>query len=334
MKKAVVLVLCVVFALSMMMTATGFARADEASDEMTIVVMPKLIGIPYFNASEQGALQAGEDLGVNVIYAGPTEADATQQVKMLEDYIAQGVDVIAVAPNDPAGVAPTLKKAAEAGIVVLDWDTPADPELVSYSVHQIDDQQLGEHCWEVMYDLMGGGGDYAILTGGLEAANLNTWIDYGLAWAEENAADLNLVTDKIPTNESQQEAYSKTLDLMKSYPDVKGIIGMSTPTPPGAGQAIQELGLQDDVVVVGTGMPNDSNAYLKDGSVDVSVLWDVWGLGYLTAYVGYLAANGEEITDGMEIPNIGNIQLKEDGKTIIMGPPLDLTADNVDDFDY
>ncbi len=315
--------------------AAAGTLAPKGDGTMKVVVMPKLIGIPYFNASETGAKKAAEDFGFEVIYAGPTEADPTQQVKMLEDYIAQGVDAIAIAPNDPAGITPTLKKATDAGIAVIDWDTPADPAAVSYSVHQIDDQQLGEHVWETLFQKMGGdAGKYAILTGGLEAANLNTWIDAGLAYAKEKYPNMELVTDKIPTNESQQEAYSKTLDLLKSYPDVTGIIGMSTPTPPGAGQAIQELGLQDEVSVVGTGMPNDSKPYLKDGSVDVSVLWDVEGLGYLAAYVAYAQATGTPITDGLEIPGVGKIMLKEDGKTIIMGPPLDITAENVDQYNY
>ncbi len=312
--------------------AAGAAPVGDGS--VKVVVMPKLIGIPYFNAAQQGAEQCGKDFGFEAIYAGPTEADATQQVKMLEDYIAQGVDAIAVAPNDPAGVTPTLKRAADAGIKVIDWDTPADKAVVNYSVNQIDNQELGEHIWKTTFDLMGEDGDYAILTGGLEAANLNTWIDFGEAWAKENKPGMNLVTDKIPTNESQQEAYSKTLDLMKSYPNVKGIICMSTPTPIGAGQAIQELKMQDDVVVVGTGMPNDSAPYLKDGSIDVSVLWDVWKLGYLAAYTAYCDVTGTAISDGMEVPNVGNITLKEDGKTIIMGPPQDFTAENVADFDF
>ena len=62
--------------------------AAEAKD-YTILVMPKLVGIPYFNASEAGALKAGEDLGVNVIYAGPNQADAAAQVRMIEDYISR-----------------------------------------------------------------------------------------------------------------------------------------------------------------------------------------------------------------------------------------------------
>ena len=318
---------------------TEAAAAPAADDKITIVVMPKLIGIPYFNAAEKGAMKCGEDLGFEVIYTGPTEADATEQAKMLENYITQGVDAICVAPNDPAGIRPTLEKAKAAGITVLDWDTPADKDVVDYSINQIDDQQLGEDMFRTLFEEMekingSKEGKYALLTGGLEAANLNTWIKYGLDYAAKEWPGMVLVTDKIATNEKQQEAYQKTLELLKAYPDITGIECQSSPTVPGAAQAIQELGLQDKVAIVGHGLPNDSRPYLKDGSADVAILWDVEKLGYLIAYVAYAKVTGMEIKDQMEVPNIGNITLREDGKTIVMGAPLHFTAENVDQFDY
>jgi len=329
MKKLTIVLLALLIAMTV---GSGVIMAQE---DYTILVMPKLVGIPYFNASETGALQAGEDLGVNVEYAGPTQADAAAQVKMIEDYINRGVDAIAVAPNDPAALSPVLKKAREAGILVLDWDTPADKKLVDYSVHQIDDQAYGEHIVDLLVEEMGTEkGDYAILTGGLSAANLNTWIDYGLDYAKEKYPDLNLVTERIPTDEKQQEAYSKTLNLLRAYPDLKGIIGISTPAPIGAAQAVEERGLEDKVAVVGTSLPNDSRPYLKSGALDVATLWEPDKLGYLTVYVAYEALKGNEITDGMEVPEVGKIELWEDGKTIIMGPPTDFTAENVDQFDF
>lgn len=375
MKKTGILILCVVFALAMILagcsqqqtaesseaqesaSAETSAAAEESADttasapeetvdgEVTeidnadgdqkrIVLMPKLVGIPYFNATEVGANRAAEDFGFELIYAGPTEADATQQAKMLEDFIAQGVDAIAVAPNDPLGITPTLKKAVDAGIAVMDWDTAAERDVVAYSLAQVDPKEEAEHVWSTVFEQMGGEGDYAILTGGLEAANLNERIAIGEALREEKYPNVHLVTDPIPTNESQQEAYQKTLDLMKAYPDIKGIICMSSPTIPGAGQAIQELGLQDEVFVMGHGMPTDSAPYLADGSADIAVLWNVEDLGYVAAYLAYCAATGQEITDGMEIPNFGAIRVEEDGKGIIMGPPLDITAENAGDFNF
>ncbi len=63
--------------------------------------MPKLVGIPYFNASEVGALEAGEELGIEVIYTGPTEGDAAQQVQMIEDPFIRGIDCITSRPMTP-----------------------------------------------------------------------------------------------------------------------------------------------------------------------------------------------------------------------------------------
>lgn len=304
--------------------SSGEPASTGGDKEFTIAVMPKLVGIPYFTQTGEGAKKAGEELGVNVIYTGPTKADAAEQVKMIEDLINQGVDAICVAPNDPNAVVPALQKAKDAGILVLDWDTPVDINVVDASIHQIDDQELGEHLVDKMVEYMGtDSGDYAIITGGLSAANLNAWIDFGMAYAAEKYPNLNLVTDKIPTDEKQQEAYSKTLDLVKTYPDLKGILAVSTPAPLGAAQAIREKGLQDQIVVVGTTVKEDSQEFLEDGSLDLGSLWDTQKLGYLTVGVAKAMLEGKELSDGMEIEGFGPISLKEDGKTVIMGPPDD-----------
>jgi simple sugar transport system substrate-binding protein/rhamnose transport system substrate-binding protein len=103
----------------------GGSNKAQKSGVPTIVAMPKLVGIPYFNASETGAVQAGKDLGISVIYTGPATADAAEQVRMLADYISHGVGAICVAPNDVTVLTPVLRREKQAGIKVLDWDTSA-----------------------------------------------------------------------------------------------------------------------------------------------------------------------------------------------------------------
>jgi simple sugar transport system substrate-binding protein/rhamnose transport system substrate-binding protein len=308
---------------------------NSGNGKITIAVVPKLVGIPYFNASETGAKQAGKDLGVNVIYTGPTEADAAQQVKVIEDLISKKVDVIAVAPNDAAALSPVLKKAKDAGIKVMDWDTPADPSLVDLSVHQIDDEQYGRHIADLLVKAMGTDkGDYAIVTGGLSAANLNGWIKYAQQEVKDKYPGLHLVTDKIGTDEKQQVAYQKTLDLLKAYPNLKGIMGFSTVAPLGAAQAVKSQGLQDKVAVVGTALPKDSLPFLKDGSLDAATLWDPSKLGYLTVVLAKDLVEGKKPSDGQDVTNVGKITVKSDGKTVIMGPPTDFTKDNAADFNF
>lgn len=350
MKKGWLSAFCLVLLMSMFLAACGTSGqtketgapgggkqeevATAKKGKLTVAVVPKLVGIPYFNASEQGAKKAGQDLGIDVIYTGPTEADAAKQVKVIEDLISKKVDAIAVAPNDAAALTPVLKKAKEAGIKVLDWDTPADPSLVELSVHQIDDKVYAEHIIDSLVGLMGDNGEYAVVTGGLSANNLNTWIDLGQKYAKSKYPGLKLVTDRVPTDEKQQVAYQKTLDLIKAYPNLKGIVGYSTPAPLGAAQAVQEKKLQGKIAVVGTALPTDSGPFLEDGSLNVAILWDPAKLGYLTVYLAKQLLEGKKIENGADIPNVGKIELKSDGKTVIMGPPTDFKKDNYKKFNF
>lgn len=332
-----------------MLAGCGAAKTDNASStepsskgnettasgKLKIAVVPKLIGIPYFNASEKGAKKAGEDLGVEVIYTGPTQADAAQQVKVIEDLISKKVDVIAVAPNDPAALTPVLKKAKAQGIKVMDWDTKADQSVVDLSIQQVDDEVYGRHMADLLVKAMGKEeGNVAIVTGGLSAQNLNTWIDWSTKQIQEKYPNLKIIGEKIGTDEKQQIAYQKTLDLLKANPDLNGILAYSTVAPLGAAQAIQEKGLQDKVSLIGVALPTDSKPFLEDGSLDTATLWNPMNLGYLTVAAAKELAEGKAITNGQDIPNIGKVEVKEDGKTIILGPPADFTKENAGDYDF
>lgn len=81
-----------------------------AEAKYKIAFVPKLIGIPYFNAMEEGGKKAAADLDVEFIYTGPVTADVAKQSEIVDNLITQGVDAIAVAPNDPAAITPVLKK--------------------------------------------------------------------------------------------------------------------------------------------------------------------------------------------------------------------------------
>lgn len=291
--------------------------------KITIVVMPKLVGIPYFTQTGEGAVKAGKDLGVEVIYNGPTTADAAEQIKMLEDYITVGVDAICIAPNDPAAMDPVLTKIRNAGIFVLDWDTPANVSLVDASIRQISDKQYAEHMIDKMVEYMGtDSGEWAIITGGLSAENLNTWIRFGKQHVSANYPNLKLVADPFPTDEKQDVALSTAKDIMRAYPNVKGLFCVSTPTPIGAGLGIRELGLQNQVAVVGSAVKEDVQDLLTDGAVDCGTLWNTQDLGFLTVAVAKYLVEGGKLSNGADIPGWGVINMEGD-KNVILGPPED-----------
>lgn len=308
-------------------TTTESSKAAAAGDTASsggknVVFMPKLVGIPYFTTCNEGAQEAAKELGITCTYNGPTTADAAQQVTMLEDYIAQGVDAIAVAPNDPAAMASVLKKANDAGILVMDWDTQADPSLTKVSVCQVNDQKFGEHMVDKLIEYMGtDSGQIALVTGGLSAANLNAWIKASKDYLAKKYPNIEIVNngDPYPTDEKQDVAYSTTKDIMKAYPNVIGILGYSTPSAPGCGEAIRDLGLQDKVTLVANGVEADIQDVLSDGSLDCGNLWNTQDLGRITMAVASYLLQGNELKNGEKIPGWDQpIILSEDGHNVYM----------------
>src|SRR5688500_4587248 len=89
----------------------GGAATPGAAKTYNVAFVPKLQGIPYFEAMNTGGKKAAAALGnVKWLYQGPTQADAAAQTQIVRSYIQQGVDVLVVAPNDPNSMAPVLKE--------------------------------------------------------------------------------------------------------------------------------------------------------------------------------------------------------------------------------
>ena len=96
---------------------------DRKGKKITVVDMPKLIGIGYFNATSKGIADAAAELGnVDAKTDGPTKANIDEQITFIDNYITRGVDGILFAANDPVAIAPVLKKALEKGINVVGYD--------------------------------------------------------------------------------------------------------------------------------------------------------------------------------------------------------------------
>lgn len=322
MKKNMKMLMTAGLAVTIALSGTTASFAEEAAESAsggskTIVMIPKVEGITFFSMAAEGAQKAGEDIGVNVIYDGPSTPSAADQVALIEKYVDEGVDAICVSPNDMAEVGAALLAAQEEGITVLDWDSQCGEAVTTASIYNVHDKEFGEHMVDKLVEAMGTEeGQYAIITGGMDAANLNTWIDYGKRYAEVEYPDLELVAIPIPTDEDEDKACKITRTLLESYPDLKGILGYSTPTAPGCARAIQEMGLQDQVSLVANGMEVDCEEYRADGSLDCGCLWDVEKLGYLTIATAKYLLDGNELDDSFKVEGIDSLTVSENGHNV------------------
>ncbi|MEH7073469.1 autoinducer 2 ABC transporter substrate-binding protein [Neobacillus drentensis] len=306
-------------------------QAQSEKRQVTIALVPKLINIPYFNAVEEGAKEAGEELGVTVIYKGPTIADSAQQIKIINELINQKVDVIAVSANDPDKLVPVLKKAQSHHIKVITWDADTHSSSREFFINMVNPETLGRHLMDTLAWNVNEEGDFAIITGSNSAANLNTWLSWIKIQQRENYPKMNLVK-VVASDDDPQKAYILAKELLTTYPNLKGIIGNSSVGPPAAAQAIHELGKAGKVVVVGLSPPNPMNQYLKEDSAQVVTLWSPKKLGYLTVSLAANLLDGTKPYDRQQIPQVGKISVFND--MVIMGEPIDFTKENVDQYDF
>jgi ABC-type sugar transport system substrate-binding protein len=325
-----------VLALTLVLGASCAPTRDETGGSggaaaVSIGVMPKLVGIDYFNACERGAQEAAAELGVDLTYDGPVTNDVTKQAEMLDAWITRRFDVIAVAPNDPHALAPTLKRAAAQGIQVLTWDADSDADSRAYFVNQAPLREFGHTLVEVMAEQIGGAGEVAIVTGSLTAANQNAWMEYMREAVSESYPEMEIVTVK-PSEEDQQLAFQVTLDLLKAYPDLKGIFGITTVAAPGAAEAVRQAGRSGEVAVTGVSTPNQMRPYVEDGTVREFVLWNPIDLGYLTVYAGKLLHERGTLPPTFEAGRLGEITVR--GTEVLLGPPVRFNADNIAEFDF
>jgi simple sugar transport system substrate-binding protein len=311
------------------MVLPGVAMAKEAE----IVVVVKIAGIPWFNRLEEGVVDAGKDLGVKAYQVGPAEADPAQQVKIVEDLIAKGVDAICVVPNDATAMEPVFQKAKSKGIVVLTHESP-DQKGSDWDIETIDNDKFGEMHFEKLAQLIGGEGDFALFVGSLTVPLHNYWADVGLAYAKKKYPGMKLVTKRIPCGESAEEAYKQTLGLIKAYPNLKGIVGFGSLGPIGASQALKKKKMGGEVKIVGTVIPSHAAPYLKQGYMQHGFLWDPKDAGYALVAVAKKMIDKEPVKEGMEIKGLGPANVDPKAKLVKFDAILDITADNAEKLGF
>jgi rhamnose transport system substrate-binding protein len=311
------------------------SAAGGTATTYKVAFVPKLQGIPYFEAMNAGGKKAAAALGdVQWLYQGPTQADAAAQADIVRSYIQQKVDALIVAPNDPDSMAPLLQQAKTAGIHVATADTDAPGSVREVFVNQASVDGIGQGLTDALMKAMGGKGKYAIVSCGQTAENLNAWIKVQKAYTAQKYPQAQIV-DVVYAGEDQAKATQMATDLMNAHPDLTGLVGECTSSAPGVAQAVRDAGKIGKVFTVGLGTPQSMKPYLADGSSSASILWDVENLGYLTAWAGRQLAAGTPLAASNKVSDkLPAVQYDAAGKVLLLGPALAITTQNVDQFGY
>jgi rhamnose transport system permease protein len=297
-----------------------------------IAMMPKAKGDPYFVSARKGAEEAAAQLGVELIWDGPTSLDAARQNDLVESWITRQVDAIAVSVQNPASISTVLRKARARGIKVLTWDADAEPDARDYFINQATPEGIGNTLTDEAARLLGGRGDFAVITSALSAPNQNAWLAVIRKRLAEKHPNLRLVTVR-PSDDDRDKAFAETQTVLRASPTVKLIMAIAAPAVPGAAEAVRQAG-RADVKVMGLSLPNLNKKYVHEGVVQVVMLWDTANLGYLTVQAATMAARGALArgASSIEAGRLGAMEVR--GTEVLLGAPLVMTKENIDQYDF
>ncbi len=312
--------------------ASAVGATGSKAKPMTIAMMPKSKGNAYFVACRTGAEEAAKELGVNLLWDGPTDPDPAKQNEVIDTWITRGVDVLAVAVENRDGISTVLRKAREKGIKVVTWDADAEPDARDFLVNQATPEGIGNTMMDTAAEVMGNEGEFAIITASLTAANMIAWQKHIEARRKEKYPNITMVSLR-PCDDLQQKAFDEANTILNAFPKVKLIMAICSPAAPGAAEAVAQSG-RKDVKVIGISLPNQNKKYVHSGVTPAIVLWNTADLGYLAVHAGYALKQGtlkpgaESITAG----RLGKITIK--GDNILLGEPFKFTKENIDQYDF
>ncbi|MFK7803161.1 MAG: substrate-binding domain-containing protein, partial [Anaerolineae bacterium] len=192
---------------------------------------------------------------------------------------------------------------------------------------------------DMAHSILGGAGEFAVLSASPDAANQNAWIaamEDALA-TDPKYADLVLL-DIVYGNDQSEESYNQALALVDQYPDMGLIMSPTTVGIAATAKAMQDEGLCDDVKTSGLGLPAEMVSFTLNGCAPEFALWSFVDLGYLTYYATYMLATGQmEAKEGVsfEAGRMGTFTIEKDptrdaGLRVLMGPFTVYDASNVE----
>lgn len=327
--------LIVVLSLAVAITLFGCApKESETSEETvyTIIEAPKMVGIAWWDRSNEGNAKFQEDTGHEVFQIGPTEPDAALQVSTLQDIVAQKPDIINVIPISPDTVEPILKQARDEGIVVISHEAPG-LKNVDYNIEAFSNAEYGAYLMDKLAELMGEKGDFVIMVGALTMEAHMERANGAIARSEEKYPDMKMVTDVVE-GLGQDASYNKMKELMTTYPNLGGVLGFDAVNVPGCGLAVEEAGKTGQIKVIGTSLVSMCKPYLESGSVQLINFWDPYDVARVMSTVGVMVKEGKKVETGanLGVPGYENVVVEESN---IFGKAwIDVTLDNINDYNF
>jgi len=262
--------------------ALGISAAPNTAkaDEIGACLITKTDINPFFVKMKEGASAKAEELGIDLsTYAGKIDGDHETQVQAIESCIASGAKGILLTASDTKAIVPVVKKARDAGLIVIALDTPLEPIDAADATFATDNFKAGELIGQWAAAKLGDKASeakIAMLDLAPSAPSVDVLRDQGfMKGFGIDIKDPNKIGDEDDdrivghdvTNGNEEGGRTAMENLMQRDPDINVVYTINEPAAAGAYEALKSFGMEDGVLIVSVdgGCPGVAN--VKDGVI-------------------------------------------------------------------
>jgi ribose transport system substrate-binding protein len=202
---------------------TMMAAPAIAQTKYHFAVVPKAMNNPFFDVARDGCLKRAKELGnVECVYKGPIEHEPATQAQIIQDFVTQKVDGLAISVADVAAMSKSIEAASAAGIpvVTFDADAPGSKRIAYIGTNNKD---FGLALGKQLLQLRPEGGKYAMISGGPGAKNLAERVD-GVREALKGSKWVEVQGSPTFCNDDSALAVQQMSDLRTATPDLAAIV--------------------------------------------------------------------------------------------------------------
>jgi ribose transport system substrate-binding protein len=274
---------CVLVA-SVLAAVASCNSQSSTTGKRRIAVIPKGTTHDFWKSVHYGALKAGEELGVEIIWKGPhDEKDKEAQIKLVESLTIEGVDGIVLAPIDRTALIRPVHQAKQRNIPTVIFDSGLDDTKLIVSYVATDNYKGGCMAAERLAEVLGGRGNVIMLryAAGSESTEQR---EQGFLETLKKYPDITVISDNQRVGSNAEEALQKSASLFQSFRDqqvpVNGVFTVCEPNNKGMLLALENANLAGQVMFVGFDSDPLFVKALREKKMHGIVLQDPVTMGY------------------------------------------------------
>ena len=274
----------------------GCSSGDTGSesDKPYIPVISKGFQHQFWQAVKTGSEQAAAEYNVEITFEGPeSEAMVDKQVEMFQTALDKNPAAICLAAVDSKAFEPLLQKAKEAGIPVIGFDSGVDSDI-PVTTAATDNIAAAAMAADKMSELIGGEGEVAVIAHDQTSRTGIDRVDGFVGKVESDYPNITVVDVQYGGGD-QLKSTDLAKAIIQAHPNLKGFFGANEGSIIGVLNAVKELGMEGQIVVIGYDSGQQQMDAIRSGAESGAITQNPIGIGYKCVEAAYKAYKGESL---------------------------------------